>query len=390
MNAFLTCRRPWRKARAPPGSRRCWRSPRASPAAASGSSCAAATSIRAFSPRSWCASWSARTTSSRSASPFRTGPGVLGVIATRFGQLGANILEVEHRRLFLDVPAKGAKLDVTVETRDAAHADEIFRALARRRLRAAAHRCGRGDGLRAVAYCAGSSLVRRRHRGPHALRSGALGARTRQRRIGVAPRRAVMSRLAPRQRRRAFDRRHGAFDDFVRIRRGRSPARRGADSIGAAIAGRRRRRCRGRRGGGAASSRSQRSRSSSKATAGRRCAPQQAAAPARGRAERARPALRFGWRRLASRPAAPSARGGGCRGRGTLARGEHQRRRHHDARRLDIGADEPDDGPERARARPGSRKRGPAPSCRPRRAPSLGFFLVDRHRRDCPMTQLTT
>jgi threonine dehydratase len=56
-------------------------------------------------------------------------PGVLGVIATRFGQLGANILEVEHRRLFLDVPAKGAKLDVTVETRDAAHAEDIFAAL---------------------------------------------------------------------------------------------------------------------------------------------------------------------------------------------------------------------------------------------------------------------
>jgi threonine dehydratase len=56
-------------------------------------------------------------------------PGVLGVIATRLGQLGANILEVNHRRLFLDVPAKGAKLDVTVETRDAAHADDIHRAL---------------------------------------------------------------------------------------------------------------------------------------------------------------------------------------------------------------------------------------------------------------------
>ncbi len=56
-------------------------------------------------------------------------PGVLGQIATRLGQLGANILEVDHRRLFLDVPAKGAKLDVTVETRDAAHAEEIFAAL---------------------------------------------------------------------------------------------------------------------------------------------------------------------------------------------------------------------------------------------------------------------
>jgi threonine dehydratase len=58
-------------------------------------------------------------------------PGVLGQIATRFGELGANILEVDHRRLFLDVPAKGAKLDVTVETRDAAHAEEILRVLAR-------------------------------------------------------------------------------------------------------------------------------------------------------------------------------------------------------------------------------------------------------------------
>jgi len=57
-------------------------------------------------------------------------PGVLGAIATRLGTLGANILEVDHRRLFLDVPAKGAKLDVTIETRNAAHADEIMAAFA--------------------------------------------------------------------------------------------------------------------------------------------------------------------------------------------------------------------------------------------------------------------
>ena len=56
-------------------------------------------------------------------------PGVLGQIATRLGQLGANILEVDHRRLFLDVPAKGAKLDITVETRDQEHAKKIFAAL---------------------------------------------------------------------------------------------------------------------------------------------------------------------------------------------------------------------------------------------------------------------
>jgi threonine dehydratase len=57
-------------------------------------------------------------------------PGVLGTIATRIGALGANILEVDHRRLFLDVPAKGAKLDVTVETRDAVHAEQIMAAFA--------------------------------------------------------------------------------------------------------------------------------------------------------------------------------------------------------------------------------------------------------------------
>jgi threonine dehydratase len=58
-------------------------------------------------------------------------PGVLGPIASLLGELGANILEVNHRRLFLDVPAKGAKLDVTVEARDREHAEEIFAALAK-------------------------------------------------------------------------------------------------------------------------------------------------------------------------------------------------------------------------------------------------------------------
>jgi threonine dehydratase len=56
-------------------------------------------------------------------------PGILGQIAGRLGELGANILTVDHHRLFLDVPAKGAKLDVTMETRGADHAEEIFRAL---------------------------------------------------------------------------------------------------------------------------------------------------------------------------------------------------------------------------------------------------------------------
>jgi len=57
-------------------------------------------------------------------------PGVLGGIATLLGEHGANILEVDHHRLFLDVPAKGAKIDVTVEARDRAHAEEIVQACA--------------------------------------------------------------------------------------------------------------------------------------------------------------------------------------------------------------------------------------------------------------------
>jgi threonine dehydratase len=56
-------------------------------------------------------------------------PGTLGAIATLLGRLGANILEVHHRRLFLDMPARGARLDATVETRDRAHAESIEAAL---------------------------------------------------------------------------------------------------------------------------------------------------------------------------------------------------------------------------------------------------------------------
>ena len=37
-------------------------------------------------------------------------PGLLGRLASRLGQLGANILEVSHGRLFLDVPAKGVTI----------------------------------------------------------------------------------------------------------------------------------------------------------------------------------------------------------------------------------------------------------------------------------------
>jgi threonine dehydratase len=56
-------------------------------------------------------------------------PGLLGRVASRLGELGANILEVSHGRLFLDVPAKGVTIDVTIETRDGRHTADIFEAL---------------------------------------------------------------------------------------------------------------------------------------------------------------------------------------------------------------------------------------------------------------------
>ncbi|MCU4181934.1 threonine ammonia-lyase [Bosea sp. BH3] len=58
-------------------------------------------------------------------------PGLLGRIASLLGEEGANILEVSHGRLFLDLPAKGVSLDVTVETRGAAHSRAIEDTLAK-------------------------------------------------------------------------------------------------------------------------------------------------------------------------------------------------------------------------------------------------------------------
>ena len=45
------------------------------------------------------------------------------------GSRGANIIEVAYNRLALDVPAKAAEFDILVETRDAAHTQEIIDAL---------------------------------------------------------------------------------------------------------------------------------------------------------------------------------------------------------------------------------------------------------------------
>ncbi|VAV90380.1 Threonine dehydratase, catabolic @ L-serine dehydratase, (PLP)-dependent [hydrothermal vent metagenome] len=52
-------------------------------------------------------------------------PGILGRITTLLGDQGANVLEVSHHRMYLDISAKGAQLDIMLETRDGKHAGDI-------------------------------------------------------------------------------------------------------------------------------------------------------------------------------------------------------------------------------------------------------------------------
>jgi threonine dehydratase len=56
-------------------------------------------------------------------------PGLLANVSRIIGEMGANIIEVAHNRLALDVPAKGAEFDVMIETRDAQHTQEVMDAL---------------------------------------------------------------------------------------------------------------------------------------------------------------------------------------------------------------------------------------------------------------------
>lgn len=56
-------------------------------------------------------------------------PGLLAKVSQIIGSGGANIIEVAHNRIALDVPAKGAEFDILIETRDARHTEEIVAAL---------------------------------------------------------------------------------------------------------------------------------------------------------------------------------------------------------------------------------------------------------------------
>ncbi len=56
-------------------------------------------------------------------------PGLLALVSKVIGDAGANIMEVAHNRIALDVPAKGAEFDILMETRDAQHTQEVIDAL---------------------------------------------------------------------------------------------------------------------------------------------------------------------------------------------------------------------------------------------------------------------
>ncbi|MDP1818407.1 MAG: threonine ammonia-lyase [Acidimicrobiales bacterium] len=57
-------------------------------------------------------------------------PGSLGAVTTTLGRAGANIIELAHDRLFLDVPVRSAELEVVVETFDHEHLTRVLTALA--------------------------------------------------------------------------------------------------------------------------------------------------------------------------------------------------------------------------------------------------------------------
>jgi threonine dehydratase len=56
-------------------------------------------------------------------------PGALGGLSTLLGQLRANILQISHDRLRSDVPLDRAIVDISLDTRNLAHQEEIMQAL---------------------------------------------------------------------------------------------------------------------------------------------------------------------------------------------------------------------------------------------------------------------
>ena len=53
-------------------------------------------------------------------------PGQLAPLVTAIGSAGANIVELEHRRIFDPISARATNIDVVIETRDRHHADRVI------------------------------------------------------------------------------------------------------------------------------------------------------------------------------------------------------------------------------------------------------------------------
>jgi threonine dehydratase len=56
-------------------------------------------------------------------------PGSLGDVTTILGDAGANIVEILHQRMFVDLSAKSAEIEATVETLDKEHVGRVVAAL---------------------------------------------------------------------------------------------------------------------------------------------------------------------------------------------------------------------------------------------------------------------
>lgn len=56
-------------------------------------------------------------------------PGFLTRISQAISELGANVLAVDHRRLSIALPARSATLELTIEARDAQHAEDVIAAI---------------------------------------------------------------------------------------------------------------------------------------------------------------------------------------------------------------------------------------------------------------------
>jgi threonine dehydratase len=56
-------------------------------------------------------------------------PGVLARVTQMIGAAGADIIDIEHQRLFNNVAPRQAELDVVMETRGSAHVERILETL---------------------------------------------------------------------------------------------------------------------------------------------------------------------------------------------------------------------------------------------------------------------